>query len=123
MLSEDVYAELGGIAGAVGAHVNTVEDRLAKEFGADANTWLPKIFPSLVVVNIDGQPTRRRALKKTLASDLQPIVDYLSRERLLSAEGEGPQSTVSVAHEKLFETWPALTRWVAENRDDFFVLR
>ena len=114
VLSEDVYAELGGIAGAVGAHVNTVEDRLAKEFGADANTWLPKIFPSLVVVNIDGQPTRRRALKKTLASDLQPIVDYLSRERLLSAEGEGPQSTGSVAHEKLFETWPALTRWVAE---------
>ena len=27
-----------------------------------------------------------------------------------------------MAHEKLFEAWPALTRWVVENRDDLLVL-
>jgi formylglycine-generating enzyme required for sulfatase activity len=123
VLSESVYDALGGIAGAIGAHVNKVEDQVAKQVGSDANTWLSKIFQPLVVVNIDGQPTRRRELKQTFAADLQPIVDLLSKERLLSAEGEGHQSNVSVAHETLFETWPALTRWVAENRDDLFVLR
>ena len=122
-LSEDVYNELGGIAGAIGVHVDTVENRITKEFGAGASTWLPKIFQPLVVVNIDGQPTRRRALKMTLEDDLQPIVDLLSKERLLSTEGEGRESTVAVAHEKLFEAWPSLTRWVVENRDDLFVLR
>ena len=123
VLIENVYDALGGIAGAIGAHVNKVEDQVAKQVGSDANTWLPKIFQPLILVNIDGQPTRRRVLKEKFAVDLHPIVDILSKERLLSAEGEGKQSTVSVAHEKLFETWPALTRWVAENRDDLFVLR
>ena len=115
--------ELGGIAGAIGVHVDAVDNQIAKEFGAGADTWLPKIFQPLVVINIDGQPTRRRVLKMTLEDDLQPIVDLLSKERLLSTEGEGRESTVAVAHEKLFEAWPSLTRWVAENRDDFFVLR
>lgn len=123
VLSENVYDALGGIAGAIGAHVRKVEDQVAKQVGSDANTWLPKIFQPLILVNIDGQPTRRRVLKETFAVDLHPIVDILSKERLLSTEGEGKQSTVSVAHEKLFETWPGLTRWVAENRDDLFVLR
>jgi hypothetical protein len=123
VLSEDVYNSLGGIAGAIGAHVKMVENRVVKHFGASATVWPTKIFQPLVVINIDGQPTRRRALKKTFADDLQPIVGLLSKERLLFAEGEGPESTVSVAHEKLFEAWPSLTRWISENRDDLFVLR
>lgn len=107
----------------IGAHVATVEDHIAKQFGANATTQLPKIFQPLVVVNIDGQPTRRRSLKQNFSADLQPIVELLSKERLLSAEGDSIESAVSVAHEKLFDVWPALTRWVAENRDDLFVLR
>ena len=96
-LSEDVYNQLGGIAGAIGAHVDTVENEIAKKFNASADTWLPKIFQPLVIINIDGQPTRRRALKMTLEDSLQPIVDLLSKERLLSTEGEGLESTVAVA--------------------------
>jgi formylglycine-generating enzyme required for sulfatase activity len=122
-LSEDAYSQLGGIAGAIGAHVDAAEHQIAKEFGAGPETWLPKIFQPLVIINIDGQPTRRRALKLTLENDLQPIVDLLSKERLLSTEGEGRGSTVAVAHEKLFEAWPSLSRWLAGNRDDLLVLR
>jgi len=36
----------------------------------------------------------------------------------MSTEGEGVDSTVTVAHEKLFEAWPALARWIEENKDD-----
>ena len=46
----------------------------------------------------------------------------LIKARLLSTEGEGVDSTISVAHEKLFEIWPALARWIAENQDDLRVL-
>ena len=66
-LSEDVYSQLGGIAGVIGAH-EAYRIRLPKRFflGAGASAWLSKIFQLLIVVNIDGQPTRRRALKMTL---------------------------------------------------------
>jgi formylglycine-generating enzyme required for sulfatase activity len=122
-LSEEVYDNVGGIAGGIRTHVEAVEEQVARQYGGDAQAWLPKIFQPLVVVNLDGQPTRCRVLKARYSSDLLPVIDLLIKERLLSTEGEGQQSTVSVAHEKLFETWPSLTRWVAQNRDDLFVLR
>ena len=55
--------------------------------------------------------------------DLVPLVEILINARLLSTEGEGEDSTVSVAHEKLFEVWPTLTHWIAENQDDLRLLR
>ena len=43
-LSEDVYNELGGIAGAIGVHVDAVENQIAKEFGAGADTGFLKEY-------------------------------------------------------------------------------
>jgi hypothetical protein len=78
---------------------------------------------TLVVVTIDRQPTRKRTAKRDFADDVQPVIDVLVKERLLSAEGEGEDSVISVAHEKLFGDWPRLEQWVAENREHLFVLR
>jgi hypothetical protein len=122
-LSEAAYNDMGGIAGAISTHVNIVEDRISEQFGAGAKSLLPEIFQLLVSVNIDGQPTRQRKLKGKFADHLQPIVDLLSKERLLTTEGDGAESTVYVSHEELFEAWPGLSRWIAENRDDLFILR
>ena len=47
--------ELGGIAGAIGAHVDAVEDRIAKEFGADAEYLAPEDF------SIAGRHQHRRS--------------------------------------------------------------
>jgi hypothetical protein len=77
----------------------------------------------LLVVDPEGLPTRRRARCNGLADKLRPVADGLINARLLSTEGEGVDSTVTVAHEKLFEAWPALARWIEENKDDLRLLR
>jgi len=47
----------------------------------------------------------------------------LIKARLLTTEGKGADSTVSVSHERLFAAWPSLAHWIAENQDDLRVLR
>lgn len=123
VLSETAYEAFNGVRGAIEEHVGSVEQELTKTFGEQALERLPCLFQSLLVVNIEGQPTRRRAVKKMLSPDLRDIADHLATRRLLTTEGEGEESTVSVAHEKLFEAWPALARWIAENRDDLLMVR
>ena len=124
-LSEKVYDDLGGVAGAVADHVKKVEGELRqnKNIGAALDNQLPKLFRELLVVNSEGLPTRRRALLSGLTSDLGPLTDGLIKARLLTTEGEGADSTVSVSHERLFDAWPSLARWIAENQDDLRVLR
>ncbi len=52
------------------------------------------------------------------------MVDLLIKERLLQGEeGEGAVSLVSIAHEKLFQAWPSLEKWVSDNQQDLFTLR
>jgi hypothetical protein len=121
VLSEAVYDSLKGIAGAIGDHGREVEAEITEKFDDKASECLAKIFPALAVVNVDGQPTRQRMLKTSLGEEIRPIVDILIGKRLLSTEGEGETAIVSIAHEKLFEVWPALARWIGENRDDYLV--
>jgi conflict system STAND superfamily ATPase/sulfatase-modifying factor enzyme 1 len=124
VFDEAVYDALGGVAGAISDHIKTVEEiTLAKKIGRGALDLLPRLFQSLLVVNEEGQSTRRRAPIEKFPTDLRGIVDILVTERLLSTEGEGETATVSVAHEKLFEVWPALAKWIGENQTDLFILR
>ncbi|RNC70126.1 MAG: DUF4062 domain-containing protein [Desulfuromonadales bacterium] len=122
-LSAARYEAFGGIDGAIADHVAEVEKAIATKLGQETLDRLPDVFQPLLVVNVDGQPTRRRALKTGFPDDLLGIVDLLIPARLLTTEGEGEESTVSVAHEKLFEAWPALARWIADNRDDLLMVR
>jgi hypothetical protein len=124
VLSEAVYDTLGGVAGAISDHIKTVEEEaIAKKIeGGGALDLLPRIFHSLLVVNEEGRPTRRRVPISKFSKDVRAIVDVLVTERLLSSEGEGETATVSLAHEKLFQAWPALKKWIDENQNDLFVL-
>jgi formylglycine-generating enzyme required for sulfatase activity len=123
-LSERAYDDFGGIDGAIAEHVARVEAKIVAKIGQDALIkMLPRVFQALMVVGIEGQPTRRRALKVKFSAELQAVLDgYLIPGRLLCAEGEGEDCTVSVVHEKLFEAWPALARYIAENREDLLML-
>jgi formylglycine-generating enzyme required for sulfatase activity len=115
-LSEDMYKTLGGVGGAIAEHVKTVEETIRRELGGKAPGLLPKIFQSLVIVNPEGLPTRRRPLLVEFPSELHPAVDLLVRERLLHTEGEDEKSTVSISHEKLFEAWPMLRAYIATHK-------
>jgi formylglycine-generating enzyme required for sulfatase activity len=116
-LCESVYdsfggREAGGMKGALAEYATGVQQQLGK-----AVDQLPDLFERLLVVNVEGTPTRQRVLANALPTNLQAIVETLVKVRLLSKQGEGDEATVSVAHEKLFEAWPALTHWIGENEE------
>ena len=122
-LSEAVYDGFGGVAGAIKQHVQTVEESLRREIGCAVDGLMPRLFQSLVVVDREGMPTRRRVQLSDLSGDLGKLADELIKARLLCTEGQGLNSTVSVTHEKLFKAWPALEQWIATNKDDLWLLR
>ncbi|GJL51059.1 MAG: hypothetical protein NPIRA01_22860 [Nitrospirales bacterium] len=116
-LSEVVYQNLGGVAGAIGEHVKAVEEKNRQSVGVKAQAVLPKIFQTLAKVQKEeGVPTRNRQLKSEFAGDVGEVVDLLIGERLLRTEGESEAATVSISHEKLFEAWPALKEYVEKNK-------
>ncbi len=112
-LSEDLYKRLGGVAGAIGAHVKTVEAKIEQAVATKAERILPDIFQTLArVQKEEGVPTRNRPLLTDFTSHRRTVVDVLVTERLLRTEGEGEAATVSLSHERLFEAWPALKDYV-----------
>lgn len=112
-LSEKVYDELGGIAGAIATHVKAVEAKIRTTVGVKLSTALPELFYPLVnLQKEEGLPTRNRQKKRDFPSHLQPVIDQLVTERLLRTEGDGDEATVAISHEKLFEAWPALKEYV-----------
>ncbi|MGE0644322.1 MAG: SUMF1/EgtB/PvdO family nonheme iron enzyme [Nitrospira sp.] len=121
-LTEAAFDHMGGLTGAIRTHVASVENKIGKVTGADDGQVYAKLFASLVVVTMDRTPTRKRALKKGFDATMQSVIELLTNERLLIAEGTEQQSLVAVAHEKLFEGWPKLAGWIEANREQLFVL-
>lgn len=124
-LTEQVYNSFNGIDGAVAHHVSDVEHKLRTKIGEVLNDLMPKLFQAVLVVDQEGLPTRRRARLGDFNNELGVLVEELIRARLFSTEGEGGgmDSTVSIAHEKLFDAWPRLERWITENKDDLWLRR
>ncbi|MBI4003059.1 MAG: SUMF1/EgtB/PvdO family nonheme iron enzyme [Nitrospira defluvii] len=116
-LSEDMYKRLGRVAGAIEAHVKTVEEKIERTVGAKTGQVLPAIFQTLAKVQKEeGVPTRNRPPLSGFTGTLRNVVDLLVTERLLRTEGEGEAATVSLSHEKLFEAWPALQEYVETHK-------
>lgn len=115
-LSERVYQEVGGIAGAIARHAAQVEADLDRTQGTKTNVLLTKLFESLVIVNNEGLPTRRRPLRSKVPREMNELVNVLVGARLLRTEGEGQRATVSISHERLFEAWPSLKDYVTKNK-------
>ncbi len=112
-LRESAYDALGGVTGAIAAHVKEVESAIAVKIKVDPTIVLPDIFQTLVKLHKDeGTPTRNRPLKSIFTGQLEQAVDVLIEKRLLRTEGDGADATVSISHEALFGAWPALKRYV-----------
>jgi hypothetical protein len=119
------YQAMGGLTGAIAEHVGEVEHRLAKDLNLNREQLeqcLSSLFDVLVRVDSDGLPTRRWSQLIALPDILAPVVEALVKARLLTTESKGIESVVSVAHERLFEAWPALAHWVATHQDELLRL-
>jgi hypothetical protein len=115
------YAESGGVRGAIAKTADAVLGELRPEEQAIARN----IFLRLTELGEGTQDTRRRATLDELITNnqlqlaIESVIQKLADARLITT-GEG---TAEVAHEALIREWPALRRWLDENREGLRTLR
>lgn len=123
-MTRDAYERLGGVANTLANFAADLEHGLAKRLGRERNEQLhDELFDALVQVDAQGQPTRRHVRLSELGRETEAVARILVKSGLLLEEGEEPAASVCVAHGSLFQYWPALGRWVAEQQDDLRLLR
>jgi len=118
LLTERAYAEMGGIAGALATHADSVLAGLSVAEQALARV----LFLRLVT------PERTRALVpveeldylSSDAAEAQRLMQHLIQARLLvvQTDGKGTGATAEIVHESLIQSWPTLRRWLDESQED-----
>ncbi|HTR54723.1 MAG TPA: protein kinase [Kofleriaceae bacterium] len=122
LLTQQSYAQMGGVAGALASHA----DRVVAEVGAGKPTLVRAILLRLVT------PERTRAIVpmdelrelSREVGEVQHLVDQMVDARLLvvqNLEG-GKGSTVEIVHESLIANWPTLRRWLDETQEDAAII-
>ena len=118
-LSLAAYRAIGGIDGAIA----TRADELYLSLDDTDRQQVRELFERLVVVDADGEPTRRRASREELAVSTE-VVDRWAAARLLTLDVH-PQTrapSVEVAHEALVREWPRLRQWIEDDRSELVVI-
>lgn len=146
----DTYDSIGGVQGALAAHAeaslakvfpplvqttylgsDTLDDdtqSFENKYGLQALHCFGSVALKLVEIGIgDGEkPVRKFPSKTTLESDqLQArLTNQLIDDRLLvvTADKQGNNISVSVAHEALLNCWPTLRNWIEKHRADLKIL-
>jgi len=123
-LTNQAYAQLGRLRGALGRHADEVYSNLVDD---QSKRLAQKIFLELVHLGEDanagnGNDTRRRVSKTDLLSlsgveEIELLLGRLSSSRLISIGGSEQETFVEVSHEALIREWLALREWIAAHRD------
>ncbi len=115
-LTQVAYEKLGKVEGAIGTRAAAIYNDLEPEVQAA----LPEVFAKLVTVTVEGIPTRRRAALSEFPvnSASRQLISALVEARLLVSD----KDSVEVAHEALFRKWPTLAEWIAEYKNDLYVI-
>ena len=119
-LTNQAYAEIGRLRGALGRHADEIYAGLRDE---EKKHLAKRIFLELVHVGDGAQDTRRRIPKADLhslgnAEEVEGLLADLASSRLISTGEEDHESFVEVSHEALIREWPLLREWLTQNRED-----
>jgi eukaryotic-like serine/threonine-protein kinase len=117
-LTLDSYKALGGIAGALASHADSVVAELSPQARTLARTLLLRLVTSdrtRAIVNLEELEELSRD-----RSEVRRLVDQLVTARLLVVQtGDGGTgATVEIVHESLIHSWPTLHRWLEESQED-----
>ncbi|WP_437826615.1 nSTAND1 domain-containing NTPase [Sorangium sp. So ce1153] len=123
ILTQESYARLGGVAGALSAHADAVlsalplsEQRLARA------VLLRLVTPqrTRAVVRMEELRELARVGQGDAALAIAQVVQHLAGARLLLIEtgGEREGTTVELVHESLIDRWAKLGQWLAESEQD-----
>lgn len=109
-----VFAELGGIDGAIAARAEQVVAALEPAQRAA----LPHVLSLLVDLSEEqGTVTARRAAWSSLQSDdAQALVRALVEARLFVSELASDVASFGVTHEALLRRWPRVADWIEQHR-------
>lgn len=111
------YELMGGVAGALAHHADTV----LQSMGAVEKACTRAVFLRLVT------PERTRTvvplselkeLSNATLSQLESVLSRLIENRLLTVTGSGRDSEVEIVHESLLQAWPTLAQWLDEHDAD-----
>jgi eukaryotic-like serine/threonine-protein kinase len=118
LLTQRAYDEMGGIAGALATHADSVLAALSPPEQALVRAMLMRLV----------SPERTRAIVpmddlrelSPDADEVQRLMQHLVQARLLVIQvgGPGMGATVELVHESLIQTWPTLRRWLDESQED-----
>ena len=115
--TRDAYEEIRGVAGAIG----TQADQVISGLDAEALGAFDRVFAELVHIERDRPPTRNRVTLATFKTDegANTLFRALAGPdcRVLVTGGDANDSSVQVAHEKLFAAWPRLKEWIDRGGD------
>ncbi|MCA9697502.1 MAG: protein kinase, partial [Myxococcales bacterium] len=121
LLREAVYAETGGLEGAIATAAERALAELCKQLGADAELSTRRLVTRLVHLgNRSSEDTRRRVALADLDEDptTRRVLEVLVGEArvLVAAEVDG-RETVEIAHEALLREWTTLVGWLDADRE------
>ncbi|WP_437580840.1 nSTAND1 domain-containing NTPase [Sorangium sp. So ce887] len=118
LLTRASYEALGGVAGALASHADTLLAGMSERQAKLARAVLERLVT----------PERTRAVASLgelceLPGDpgeIERVVGRLADGRLLAIEkgSDRAGSTVELVHESLIERWPTLKRWLDESQED-----
>jgi serine/threonine protein kinase len=118
LLTRASYEALGGVAGALASHADTVLAGMSERQAKLARAVLERLVT----------PERTRAVGSLAElcelpgdrGDIERVVELLADARLLAIEtgSDSAGSRVEIVHESLIERWPTLKRWLDENQED-----
>ncbi|HEX5061653.1 MAG TPA: protein kinase [Kofleriaceae bacterium] len=122
MLTHTSYMAMGGVAGALASHADSV----VQDLGQHRQQLVRAVLLRLVT------PERTRAIVpleelrdlSREVGEVQRLIDQMVDARLLvvqTLEG-GKGSTVEIVHESLIQNWPTLRRWLDETQDDAAII-
>ena len=119
------YRELGGVGGAIASRA----ERLYSSLDEAERLAVREMFERLVVVGVEGEPTRRRAARTELSGlgvggTVDTVIDRWAQARLLTLDRD-PRTrvpTVELAHEALLREWPRLRGWIEDDREAIMAL-
>ncbi|NVJ28099.1 protein kinase [Myxococcus sp. AM011] len=118
MLTESAFQQLGGIAGALATHADSVLAGMTSPERALARAIFLRLVTSEKTRAIVSLEELRELTRD--ADELQRLIDSLVQARLLVIQ-TGTKATgasVELVHESLISGWPTLRRWLEEGQED-----
>jgi class 3 adenylate cyclase/WD40 repeat protein/energy-coupling factor transporter ATP-binding protein EcfA2 len=114
-LTVEAYDRSGGVSSAIAQTADSVVDATA----ASDRPLLRNVFLRLTEIGDDVEDTRRRVRIEELVPQgasgeaVRALLERLAEARLVTLD----EGTVELAHEVLIRRWPALRRWLEEDRE------